>query len=342
MAIEVNSRLANPFQIGNTFSNYYYLNEPLEVIVVENHASVTKIYVDLEIFDLDGVQITSLLEEKYVEYDYSQNTGGLYIDLMKVLRQYVDQNFYKIGTVSDLYSSLADIMFTKYRYQFKFHSDSTVYDDTRVACTVVNGGRRFYEFRQTPNANNFITIPENNIVSEMEKYNVSVRHSGIYSAKIDIAESTNDIPNFTKSDIDTRGEDLPTSCGNLIWKSRYGGWCTWGFDLITKSSSIKYGGNIDVGMYEFSDTGKPYVPSNYTDISESYTIKLKGLHLSKNELLLLDGLNASPAIYYQEPNSNILELMRLNSASVPLEGMADGGDATITLSSISNTTIKTI
>jgi hypothetical protein len=50
---------------------------------------------------------------------------------------------------------------------------------------------------------------------------------------------------------------------------------------------------------------------------------------------------ASPAVYYMRDQGEELELMRLTSANAPLDNKANGGDFTVSLSSISTTMQKT-
>ena len=58
--------------------------------------------------------------------------------------------------------------------------------------------------------------------------------------------------------------------------------------------------------------------------------------------MAVNGIQFSPAIYFQENGSDRIELMKLTSASVPLDSMAQGGDFEITLSNVSTVTQNTI
>ena len=110
-----------------------------------------------------------------------------------------------------------------------------------------------------------------------------------------------------------------------------------------RSLKKKYDDKIEVGMFEstLQSGGNPYVQADYTGITSSYSLTLKALSLSSVELEAVSGIQVSPAVYYMKDSSGALELMRLNSASVPLESQANGGDFSISLSSISTTNHKT-
>lgn len=141
-------------------------------------------------------------------------------------------------------------------------------------------------------------------------------------------------------------DDGITPCGEafLIWKSRFGGWMWWGFDMKKKDLNHSYGGRLQVGMFESTAdfNGDPFIPVDYTEISTSYTMTLKALALNSTEMLAVSGIKASAAIYYLEPGSQNLELMRLQSADTPWSVLAHGGDFSVSLRSISTTKQTTI
>jgi len=122
-----------------------------------------------------------------------------------------------------------------------------------------------------------------------------------------------------------------------------GGWMFWGFELNRKSKAHRYTGNIDVGKFRSDKRrgGSPYVEMNYTGVETSYTLELKSLVLTQNELKAVSGLSASTAVYYTNNNSGRLELMKLSSVTVPISNMADGGDLTVSLENISINLQKT-
>ena len=86
--------------------------------------------------------------------------------------------------------------------------------------------------------------------------------------------------------------------------------------------------------------GNPFIPVDYTGISSSYSIDLKSFSLITSELMAVSGISSSIVAYYQETNISKLELMRISSVSVPLKNLADGGDFSLSLQSISKTNQK--
>ena len=137
--------------------------------------------------------------------------------------------------------------------------------------------------------------------------------------------------------------DKKADGGQVVWKSRLGGWLSWGFRLKKESQAKKYEGNIQVGMFEstLASNGNPYTPVDYTGISTNYSLTLKELRLTSDELEVVQNIIASPAVYYMKDQSEGLELMRLSSANAPLDNKASGGDFTVSLSSISTSMQKT-
>jgi len=104
-----------------------------------------------------------------------------------------------------------------------------------------------------------------------------------------------------------------------------------------------YTGKLDVGMFESTSPvyGNAYVPVDYTGLDMSYSLSLKSLSLSSDELKAVSGIALSPAIYYVSDFSGKLELMRLSSSTAPIGNIANGGDFSVSLKSISNTSQKT-
>ena len=118
---------------------------------------------------------------------------------------------------------------------------------------------------------------------------------------------------------------------------------SWGFDIKTESEQLSYEGNLDSEMFESTaeEGGNPFIPTDYTKVTTSCSLNLKALSLSSLELQVVRGINFSPAVYYMRDNSGKLELMRLSSASVPISSLSNGGDFSVSLSSISKTGINT-
>ena len=114
----------------------------------------------------------------------------------------------------------------------------------------------------------------------------------------------------------------------------------WAFQLKRERQDKSYGGGFDVDTFEATN-GSAYIPVNYTSVETSYSVSLKDLSLSSNELRAVQSIEASPAVYYMPNSDGRLELMRLGSSSAPIFNMANGGDFSVTLNSISKNFQKT-
>ena len=126
----------------------------------------------------------------------------------------------------------------------------------------------------------------------------------------------------------------------IHFKSKLGAWVSWGMNLASVTKSHNYNGNISIGMFEstlYEGGGNPYIPVDYTGSSTSFSISLKSLSLSAEMLTCLSEINGTPAIYYQPTPTSRLELMRLTSASAPIKSLIQGGDFTVSLKRISQT-----
>ena len=193
-------------------------------------------------------------------------------------------------------------------------------------------------------SDNYLSITQDSATSNWKKYTYTFKKPsdasdvGIQIFKYPDGEDLFVYQPILKVAVDTKADG-----GKLVWKSRHGGWMSWGFKLKKESQAKKYEGNIQVGMFESTlpTNGSPYIPVNYTGISTSYSINLKELGLTTDELSIVQSIIASPAVYYMRDQGEELELMRLTSANAPLDNKANGGDFTVSLSSISTTMQKT-
>jgi hypothetical protein len=334
MAITVNTQLTD--QVASATSSYCYLYEPLRIDISETDTTATKIYIKLTITELEDTNTIIFEEEAYGEYDLNQ-TSGLSVDLMKLAQQYHNANVYKFSDPKQL-STLEEgwkSVVSEYRYEFTISSDVSTADLSVIKIPII-GARRFVELEA-------IDFTADSPTNEYEKYglDLSTRWGGYSIPNITMADPT---------DVDARPEILisvipvtttPAPCaGMLYWKSRLGGWMYWGFDLKKKTQSKKYTGNIPVGLYE-AQYGNPFVEANYTGIETSYKIVLKALSLTSVELEAMQDITSSPAVYYQENISSRMELMRLTSATAPIDNKANGGDFSVSLSSIYNSSQMT-
>jgi len=334
MAITINTQILGQEASANI--SYCYLYEPLRVSVLESNLTASKLYIDLEIISSEsGSTVNTLL--KYAEFDLNPGLP-LAFDLMKIARQHHNANLYRFGTIDNLVSNGWKSVISEYRYKFHIYTDvsarSTIYKLPIV------GGRSLSHF--TPSV--LVSQPTN----EFEYYGLDLielraRWSGV--SLIDISLKDLSLSGDVRPTINKIVNSGEGPCGGfIIWKSRFGGWMFWGFDIATETHSGSYSGNLAVGMFESTAEidGNPYIPVDYTEINISYSRTLKALSLNSKELKAVAGINASPAVYYVEPGTERLELMRLSSATTPISTLAAGGDFSVTLNNISKTPQKTI
>tara|TARA_R110000782_G_scaffold97666_2_gene182666 strand:+ start:329 stop:1324 length:996 start_codon:yes stop_codon:yes gene_type:complete len=330
MAITVNTQILG--QQATSTTTYCYLYEPLKIVITESDLTATKIFVDMEaVSTLDGSIVDTLL--KYGEYDLNPGRN-LTFDIMKLAQQHHDAEVYKFSLVDEI---SGESIVSKYKYNFNIYSD--ISGVSRVSKLPILGVRKLQNFVPL--------VTQSQAINEFQFYNMDV-------AELESRWNTK-VLQVTLKSASTVGNTFPTistitsttgklPCGGfLIWKSTFGGWMFWGFDLRTERFSGSHVGNLPSGMFESTAEigGNPFVTADYTGISNSYTVILKSLGLTSQELLAVAGISFSPAVYYMEPNSQKMELMRMTSATVPLDSIANGGDFSVSLSSISNTSQST-
>jgi len=333
MALTIATEIAS--QEATNIYTYCYLYEPLRVVLSESNLAATKFYVDLEILDTedDTVQIDEIVQ--YAEFDINPGET-LAFDLMNIAQQYHNANVFKFATVDNVVSGWNSIV-SKYKYNFKIYTDVSVRQEIKKLPLL--GVRILPNFSAVVNTSS--------PVNEFEFYGMNEttildKWSGNYKVNATLVAPTlqDAAPTMSKS----VGTGKVPCGGWLIWKSIYGGWMFWGMDLRTKQFKKNYEGSLEVGMFEstLDIGGIPYVPVNYTGINNSYSITMKALSLSAEELQAVAGIQFSPAVYYSEPGSQNMELMRLASATTPMDNLANGGDFSVSLQSISRTGQKTI
>lgn len=329
MAITISKQILG--QEATTASTYCYLYEPMSVVVGEDDLTATKLYIDVELFDTENSASSQRLLVQYAEFDI--NTGkNITVDLMKIVRQIHEANLYKFAKIQDIATSGYGAIISKYIYQFDFYTDKTAsgLGNTILKLPII-GGRKFEDF--TP------------LVDESVQTNEFLIHTNTIPTwndwpyldiNLQVAGSVDQKPDITVSSLISGNE----VCGGyLVWKSRFGGWMHYGFDIMIKNESKRYGGNIEVGMFESTSEidGEPYIETDYTEIKTSYSLSLKALGLSSDMLKAVSGISSSPAVYWMKDISGSMELMRLTSSSTPNDSKANGGDFSVTLSSISTT-----
>ena len=336
MAITVETEILG--QEATAVATYCYLYEPLRVRITEDDLLATKIFIDLQPFQVgDGIPITT--ETEYAVFDINPGEG-VTVDLMEIVKQYHDANVYKFSEVDEM--DLGDgfkAIIDSYRYKFHIYTDQTP-TPIEVYKLPIIGGRMLEQFVPA--------VGQSQALNEFEYYGLDTAELKTRWGNISFVEASLSDPNVGGSVIPTITKLTPGGtepCGGfIIWKSRFGGWMFWGMDIQSRGFSKTYAGKLEVGMFEstLAVGGNPFTPVDYTGINTSYSRNLKALSLTAEELLAVAGIHASPAVYYQEVGSEKLELMRLTAASTPVGSLANGGDFSVSLQSISITGQKTI
>lgn len=359
MAITVTPEITG--QVASAAFTYCYLFEPLRVDILESDLAATKIFITIELIDVANsanIKDTLLV---YAEFDINPGES-VKVDLMKIAQQLHEADVYKYGayrswtqttlTPDDWEIWHANCM--KYRLNFKITTDITT-TAIEVKKFPIIGGRPFHQF--TPG------MDETTPINEFEYYGIQVagitfplpaddsdqspryRWGNTFSIDLTLADpnNVNATPSITGYEQALTFYPPPCAGGFLLWKSRFGGWMWWGFDQQTKNRSKSYDGRIEVGQFEAQahhlEDSVAYVQPNYTGIKTKYTRTLKAYSLTSKELLAMQSIEASPAVYYIEelgvnPLGNA-ELMRVSSASAPHNTLQEGGDFTVSLASIS-------
>ena len=328
MAISVTAQITGQ-EIVSTGS-YCYMYEPLKINISESDANARTISIDVDVYNADD----NTLEESFSEYGkFDINVGqSVEVDLMRLCQQHFDANVFKLGVLSDI-ANAKDIPVSKYTYSFKIYSDTTA-TQTIVKKIPIIGGRDFYDFVPT--------VSNTQVLTEADLYNVDLtgRWKNYPNISVSLKSiSASDLTPTISVTTETSANSEPCG-GMLIWKSRFGGWMYWGMDISTKSLSSKYSGGLTVGMFEATSGGNPYVEVDYTKIDTSYSVTLKALSLTSEELEAVAGINSSVAVYYMKNSSAKLELMRVTSASAPISNLIGGGDFSVSLKSISTSSQK--
>lgn len=351
---------ATPVILGQGASyntSYCYLYEPLKVRLKEaTGLTPTQFYIHLEVRNTDDYSNIVETIMDYGVFDVS-STGTVTVDLMKMVRQYHDANVYKFSNMSDLTGSEGwKSVVSQYTYNFIVMSDVTpanggtsgTYADfayAMVSKIPIIGGRPFDEF--VPQ----VTEDQDLTEGEIQGVNFANIWNGWPFILQSLADPTDNdsTPTIIKviGGIGTISNDYPKlkePCGGyLVWKTKYGGWMQWGFDIGTESTSRAYQGNLQVGMWESNSAinGDPYVQADYTGVQSNKTRTMKSLNVKQHELRAVVGINDSPAVYYVKATTGEMELVRLTSASAPLVSTANGGTFSASIKSISKLTQQT-
>jgi hypothetical protein len=323
---------------------YSYLFEPLRINVEESNPSATKLFVEIERYNIVNKTVLVPFEDgstslpRYVDIDLIPGRSVSF-DLSEVMQQLHIAGVYKVATIAEIETSYEEMICSKYIYLFKVTSDLTT-TPTIIKKLPILGGRDFGNFSST--------VPTTQVLNEYEYYGIDQNELAkkwanymFYKVQLKDPTSGNNLQPVV-SLIPQVGPEFPNG-GVLYWKSRFGGWMWWGFDIEERNSSGSYEGSLEVSMFESTKEkeGEPYIPVDYVSVSSNYTVNLKSIGLTQTQLLAVSGIDSSPAIYYAADNSGKLELMRLASSTTPYKNQANGGDFSVSLKSISKTSQKT-
>jgi hypothetical protein len=321
-------------QQANSTLSYMFIGEPLKLHITDSDSTVSEIYADVTQIDTEtGVAETTL--EKYVLKDIT-SLGGVTTDLTKVITQLHDFDVYKYQSVANIVSGWESVV-SKYIYKFEFYTNQSE-TKTEILKLPIIGGRNYQNF--SPTIDHTVQIQEIQSTQLQQTYLKGYSVPSFTLKDISLVTDSNYAPTSSELSI-TTGEE---PCEGVIhFKSKLGAWVSWGMNLASVSKSHSYNGNISIGMFEstsYGGGGSPYVPVDYTGSSTSFSISLKSLSLSADILKSLAEINGTPAVYYQATPTSKLELMRLTSASAPIKSLIQGGDFTVSLKRISQTSSR--
>lgn len=324
--------------------SYCYMLEPLKVHITDTDEDTTEIYIDVSRSSSE----TGLPELKYsgnvsaivtrVRYVVREVIpgGATVVDLMEVAAQLHDFNKFEISETSDIQSNWKSVV-SEWKYNFKIYTNSDTAPVNILKLPII-GGRDFESF--TPNVDHttplsFLTLDQM-VKSPLLNMGVVIP---FFTLK-DLSTSTVDLtPNVS---ITTPTESLGSknNCGGVIyWKSKRGGWEMFGMDIYDDKKSHTYKGRISVGFFEstiYSGGGSHYVQPSYASVESNYSVNLKSLSRSVDDLIGLSELSGSAAVYYKKNASSNLELMRASSVVAPIQTHIQGGDFSLVLKRISN------
>jgi hypothetical protein len=322
--------------------NYCYLYEPFGVLITESNTAATKLYIDVVKYATNALTTVVETKVKYVEYDFS-TVKSLTIDLMEIAQQIHNANLYKIGELADIIDPANDTVLSKYMYAFKIYTDVTSTPSIIKKIPII-GVREYTNY--VPVQLSSINLPK---LSEFSELGINpadlierwTNFKGLKSSVGLVDGSTTDATATTELLVPT-GNLCKAKGGMIFWKSRKGGWMFWGMDLSKKTYATQHEGTLAGGMFRTTSAGITYVPVNYTEVKSTYNIELKALALSQLELISVAGIASTPVVYYQAKDFNSpIELMKLSSSSAPYTNLSNGGDFSVSLSSISITAQKT-
>lgn len=302
---------------------YAYLYEPLRVRVIESGSN--KVYIKLRVRNMETDSIVEDIPD-YLIADLNSN-GEITIDIMKIIQQHHQANVYNIGVVSDI---SWETIVAKYKYDLLVSTNITT-TPVVISKLLIIGGRSFKQFSPTVTQAQSLTEWQYLGVDQPDfngfpKVSVTLKSPTSVDARPSVSVSVGSILD-------------KTVCGGyLIFKSRFGGWMTYGFDILSETQFSSYSGDMPSNLFEGSTSvnGNPTIQPNFTGIKSSYKINLKAIAVSRDYANPLRGLSNSPIVFLMEDESSKLELMRLSDASIPLNSLANGANIEVSLKNISS------
>lgn len=347
MAITIEPRIKD--QLISSESRYYYLYEPLPVLITETDPTAMQISINLTLRDVNTMTPLEMFEN-YAVYDLNPNEP-LNVDLMNIIQQAHNADVWKIGALEDIINTPESVL-SPVTYQIDIASNSNIggfppdrlpggsatpIEDSSAIITPILGGRRFDDFN--PLVGNQFPL------TDFEALGIEVRRYRNFDTIVQsLAEPDGLAMRFNRS-LQPSPPNSPCAEGGMIyWKSRLGGWMQWGFELKTFDKRFSYRRDIEVGAMRAS-RGKvnqnPFIQTDYAEVDYTYSLTLKSLALTQDEIFAVSSISESPVCYYQSKPGGRLELMRISAATTPQNILANGADFSVSLTSISRTEFKT-
>lgn len=306
--------------IGTKISDlaYYYVFEPLYVELTNTVSDDIDVWVQ----ELD-INTGAILSTQFATNLTTDNNNQIVVDYMAVLKSFITLEPYKIGSVSDI----LDSKFVLGRFNILTGWDGQNY--TSIAKIVpLLGARMFDKFSENTH------IRTSTPLTEFEYLNLeNPKFKGYPIIDITLQPLTNQ--NIEPTITITTPSTGSTVCGAfLIWKSIYGGWVSYGFEIISETTNTAYNNDLDMNLIYPNDNGNPFLTPNYTNRNTVHSLTLKAISVERDIVLGIRGIEMAPVIYLMRSATSGLELMRLDSFSAPLDNLKAGETVSISLTSI--------
>ena len=326
-------------QVGEGFGDYIY--EPHLIKLTSDDTLVKELkFAGIIFYKPDGTgSDPGVTDYARISLD---GDGSAIIDIHKLLRPLVEKDIYKIGEVSDI---TWETIMSKNWYQWSVYEilpNGTTGGSSGSYNIPLHGGRQYKNLEDL--SRGLLPTGETKVAWLTDwDYNGIKQPEWIGQPII-----SSDLPPYFGGGLnvmDLRPIVTITTpvtgrncCGAyLIWKSQYGGWNSYGFDIYIETDSLKYEGKLGgdpLGVVSETAGANPYIKPNYTEVSTTSKSQLKTVGVPQAEARVLQSLNNSPAVFLKRLGSDKLELMRLNSTSIPLSNLTNGVTVSVSLSSI--------